>query len=48
MDNREIILNIWYVTDEEGIIYSLRAKAYISEGTDEEKIALGGDSLNGW
>ena len=31
-------MNLWYVMDEEGIIYSLRAKAYIGSGSDEEKI----------
>ncbi len=38
MANREIILNLWYVRDEEGIIYSLRVKAYLGEGSDEEKL----------
>lgn len=40
MGNREVGLNLWYVRDEEGIIYSLRAKAYVVEGTDEEKLAF--------
>ena len=31
-------MNLWYVMDEEGIIYSLRAKAYIGSGSDEENI----------
>ena len=34
----EIILNLWYVVDNLGYIYSLRARAYIGEGTDEEKL----------
>lgn len=38
MGNRELILNLWYVRDEEGIIYSLRAKVYVGEGSDEEKL----------
>ena len=38
MGNREIIVNLWYTQDEEGIIYSLRVKVYVGEGTDEEKI----------
>ena len=38
--NPEIIINLWYVHDEEGIIYSLRARAYVGKGTDEEKLAL--------
>jgi hypothetical protein len=40
MKDREVILNLWYVRDEEGIIYSLRVKAYIGEGTDEEKLSF--------
>jgi len=38
--NREVALNLWYVRDEEGIIYSLRIKAYVTEGSDEEKLAF--------
>ena len=38
--NREVVLNLWYVRDEEGIIYSLRIKAYVTEGSDEEKLAF--------
>ncbi len=38
MGNREVILNLWYVRDEEGIIYSLRAKAYVGEGSEQEKL----------
>lgn len=34
----EIILNLWYVRDEEGIIYSLRAKAYMAEGSEDYKL----------
>lgn len=37
-DDREVILNLWYVRDEEGIIYSLRARAYLAEGSDDEKL----------
>ena len=40
MDSREVVLNLWYVRDEEGIIYSLRAKAYVAEGSDEDKLAF--------
>jgi len=32
MGIHEVILNLCYVQDEEGIIYSLRAKAYVAEG----------------
>ena len=38
MDNREVIVNLWYVMDEEGIIYSLRTKAYVGVGSDAEKL----------
>lgn len=40
MFGREIILNLWYVHDYNGIIYSLRAKAYIGEGTEEENLSF--------
>jgi hypothetical protein len=40
MANREIILNLWYVRDKEGVIYSLRVKAYVGEGSDQEKLEL--------
>jgi hypothetical protein len=38
MNQPEITLNLWYVGDELGIIYSLRARAYIGEGSDGEKL----------
>jgi hypothetical protein len=40
MNNAEIILNLWYVQDADGFIYSLRTRAYIGTGTDEEKLVL--------
>lgn len=40
MNGKEVILNLWYLRDEEGFIYSLRVKAYIGEGTEEEKLAF--------
>ena len=40
MDNPEIVINLWYLFDEQGIIYSLRGRAYIVPGTDEEKLAF--------
>ncbi len=40
MDNTEIILNLWYVCDEWGFIYSLRARAYIGTGSYAEKLAF--------
>jgi hypothetical protein len=36
----EVILNLWYCRDREGIIYSLRAKPYVHAGTDPEKLAF--------
>ena len=36
----EIILNLWYLQDTNDVIYSLRARAYIGIGTDEEKLTL--------
>lgn len=40
MSSPEIILNLWYVIDDEGLIYSLRARCYVHSGTDEEKLAF--------
>ena len=39
-DEPEIILNLWYVHDEQGYIYSLRARAYIGVGPESEKLEL--------
>ena len=36
-EQAEIILNLWYVMDDAGIIYSLRARLYVCHGTDESK-----------
>jgi hypothetical protein len=36
----EIILNLWSVQDSQGIIYSLRARAYVALGSDEEKLSM--------
>lgn len=36
----EIILNLSYVHDDMGLIYSLRARCYLATGSDEEKLAL--------
>ena len=38
MDNREVIVNLWYVMDENGFIYSLRVKAYVGTGSVTEKL----------
>ena len=40
MENTEIILNLWYIYDDTGHIYSLRARCYVGSGSDEEKLAL--------
>ena len=40
MAGSEIVLNLWYVRDDEGVIYSLRAKPYVVVGSDEEKLAF--------
>lgn len=40
MENTEIILNVWYIYDDSGFIYSLRARCYVGSGSDEEKLAL--------
>ena len=40
MQNAEIILNLWYVYDDTGHIYSLRARCYVGSGNDDEKLAL--------
>lgn len=39
MENAEIILNLWYVHDDTGHIYSLRARCYVGSGDDESKLA---------
>jgi hypothetical protein len=40
LDRPEIILNLWYVCDVDLYVYSLRARAYLGTGSDEEKLAL--------
>ncbi len=40
MSDPEIILNLWYVVDDLGYIYSLRARAYLGSGSDDEKLAM--------
>jgi hypothetical protein len=40
MTGQEIILNLWYVIDDDGLIYSLRARCYVHSGTDAEKLAF--------
>jgi len=38
LESREVIVNLWYVRDEDGTMYSLRAKAYVCAGSDEQKL----------
>jgi hypothetical protein len=40
VENAELILNLWYVYDDTGHVYSLRARCYVGSGDDEEKLAL--------
>lgn len=40
MGKPEVILNLWYIHDSDGLIFSLRVRAYVGIGTDEEKVAL--------
>src|ERR1035437_5668829 len=40
VENAELILNLWYVYDDTGVVYSLRARCYVGSGSDEEKLAL--------
>jgi hypothetical protein len=40
MSDLEIILNLWYVCDDLGGIYSLRGRTYVHSGTDAEKLAF--------
>jgi hypothetical protein len=40
MSSPEIIMNVWYVIDDLGMIYSLRARCYVRSGSDEEKLAF--------
>jgi hypothetical protein len=37
-DEPEIILNLWYVAADDGLIYSLRARAYVAFGSEDEKL----------
>lgn len=38
-DEGEVILNLWYETDG-SIISSLRSKAYVASGSDQEKLTF--------
>lgn len=41
MDEKEIIVNLWYYVDEEcQFVFALAGRAYMAKGTDEEKKAM--------
>lgn len=40
MSSAEIVMNLWYVIDDLGMIYSLRARCYVRSGSDEEKLTF--------
>ena len=40
MAEPEIVLNLWYVRDEQGLIYSLRIRPYVCIGTDDSMLAF--------
>jgi hypothetical protein len=40
MKSLEVIVNVWYVRDEDGFVYSLRVKPYVFQGAREEKLAF--------
>ena len=39
-NNPEIVFNLWYLTDDTGWIFGLKAKPYVAEGSDDEKLAF--------
>ncbi len=38
MNNKEIAINLWYVVDTDNFIFLLKAKMYLVDGSDEEKL----------
>jgi len=40
MKTPEIMFNLWYLHGGDGFIYSLRVRAYVGTGTDEENLAI--------
>ena len=40
MNTTEIMFNLWYVHGGDGVIYSLRVRAYVTTGTEEENLAF--------
>jgi len=40
MEKPEVILNLWYVYDDKGVIYFLLARAYVATGSERDKLDL--------
>lgn len=40
MNQPEVMFNLWYVHGGDGVIYSLRVRAYLATGTEEENLAF--------
>ncbi len=40
MNNPEVMFNLWYMHGGDGLIYSIRVRAYLATGTEEENLAL--------
>lgn len=40
MKNHEVMFNFWYVHGGDGIIYSLRARAYLVQDTEDQSLAF--------
>ena len=39
-EDAEIVANLWYVIDDQGFIFSLRAMSYVATGTEQEKLSF--------
>jgi hypothetical protein len=40
MKNHEVMFNLWFVHGGDGIIYSLRVRAYLALGTEDQSLKL--------
>ena len=40
LNEPEVVLNLWAYADEDGMIIRLAGKAYVMQGSDQEKLAL--------
>ena len=38
MDDKEIVINLWYIMNSQGYIGQFKAKMYVAQGTDEDKL----------